>query len=74
MRMGAIGAGWLGGTVWRQWVKTGHEVLFWSRHPERFKTLVREVGSFSSAGTTAEAAAFGPVELIATPYADRQAL
>jgi len=65
--VGVIGAGWLGGTVGRQWVKAGHEVLFSSRHPERFKTPVRELGSLSSAGTAAEAAAFGPMVLIATP-------
>jgi predicted dinucleotide-binding enzyme len=69
MRIGIIGAGWLGGTVGRQWVKAGHEVLFSSRHPERFQTLVREVGPLASAGTVAEAAAFGPAVLIATPYA-----
>ena len=34
MRIGVIGAGWLGGTVGRQWVKAGHKVLFSSRHPE----------------------------------------
>ena len=68
MRIGIIGAGWLGGTVGRQWVKAGHEALFSSRHPERFKTLVRELGSLASAGTAAEAAAFRPVVLIATRY------
>jgi hypothetical protein len=69
MRIGIIGAGWLGGTVGRQWVKAGHEVLFSSRHPERFESLTSELGSRASAGTVAEAAAFGLVVLIATPYA-----
>jgi predicted dinucleotide-binding enzyme len=67
MRIGIIGTGWLGGTVGRQWVKAGHQVLFSSRHPECFKTLVRELGSLASAGTAAEAAASGPGVLIATP-------
>jgi len=68
MRFGIIGAGWFGGTVGRQWVKAGHDVLFSSRHPGRFSELPRELGSRASAGTIAEVAAFGPVVLIATPY------
>jgi len=27
MRIGVIGAGWLGGTVGQQWIKAGREVL-----------------------------------------------
>ena len=68
MRIGIIGAGWLGGTVGRQWVRAGHEVLFSSRHPERLKSLAEDLGSRASVGTVAAAAAFGPVVLIATPY------
>ena len=68
MRIGVIGAGWLGGAVGRQWVKTGHEVLFSSRHPERLKNFSRDLGSRASAGSVAEAATFGPVVLIATPH------
>jgi predicted dinucleotide-binding enzyme len=68
VRIGIIGAGWLGGTVGRQWARAGHEVLFSSRHPERFKSLAVDLGSRASVGTVAAAAAFGPVVLIATPY------
>jgi 8-hydroxy-5-deazaflavin:NADPH oxidoreductase len=68
MRIGVIGAGWLGGTVGRQWVKTGHEVLFSSRHPERLKKLAQDLGSRASAGSVVEAASFGQVVLIATPH------
>lgn len=68
MRIGIIGAGWLGGTVGRQWVKAGHEVLFSSRRPERFERLAGELGARAVAGAVAKAAAFGPVVLIATPY------
>jgi len=68
MRIGVIGAGWLGATVGRQWIKAGHEVLFSSRHPERLKNLPRDLGSRASVGAAAMAAAFGPVVLIATPY------
>jgi 8-hydroxy-5-deazaflavin:NADPH oxidoreductase len=69
MRIGVIGAGWLGGTVGRLWVRSGHQVLFSSRHPERFANLARELGSRALTGSVADAAAFGPLVLIATPYA-----
>ena len=68
MRIGIIGAGWLGGTVGRLWVKAGHEVMFSSRHPETFVALVQEFGQCACAGTAAEAAAFGEIVLIAVPY------
>jgi 8-hydroxy-5-deazaflavin:NADPH oxidoreductase len=68
MRIGVIGAGWLDGTVGRQWVKTGHQVLFLSRHPERLKNLAQDLGSRASAGSVVEAASFGQVVLIATPH------
>lgn len=68
MRIGVIGAGWLGGTVGRQWVRAGHEVLFSSRHPERLKNLPQDLGFRASVGAAAAAAVFGPVVLIATPH------
>lgn len=69
MHIGIIGAGWLGGSVGRAWVRSGHEVMFSSRHPERLRSKIRSLGALASTGTVAEAAAFGPVVLVATPYA-----
>lgn len=68
MKIGVIGAGWLGGTVAKLWVKAGHEVMFSSRHPERFDSLIGELGRNASAGTVAQAAAYGDIVLIAVPY------
>lgn len=68
MRIGIIGAGWLGGTVGRVWVAAGHDVMLSSRHPSKFDDLVRTLGAHASAGTAAEAAAFGEVVLISVPY------
>lgn len=68
MRIGVIGAGWLGGTVGRLWVQAGHEVLFSSRHPEELVSMTRELGPRASAGTPRQAAEFGTVLLIAVPY------
>lgn len=69
MRIGVIGAGWLGGSVGRAWVKSGHEVLFSSRNPEKLAPMTHKLGPRASTGTVAAAAAFGPIALIATPYA-----
>ena len=33
-KVGVIGSGHIGGTVGELWVKSGHEVLFSSRHPD----------------------------------------
>ena len=68
MRIGVIGAGWLGGTVGRLWVQAGHEVLFSSRHPEELVSMTRELGPRASAGTPRQAAEFGTVLLFAVPY------
>lgn len=68
LRIGVIGAGWLGGTVGRLWVKSGHEVMFSSRHPEELKAMADQLGSRASVGFPKDAAAFGDVLLFAVPY------
>ncbi|GEL43821.1 3-hydroxyisobutyrate dehydrogenase [Methylorubrum extorquens] len=67
-RIGIIGAGNIGGTLGRLWIKAGYEVFFASRHPEELKPLVEELGPKARAGTPAEAIAFGNAVLIAVPY------
>ncbi|HLY55592.1 MAG TPA: NADPH-dependent F420 reductase [Stellaceae bacterium] len=68
MHIGVIGAGWLGGTVGRQWVKAGHDVLFSSRNPATHAEIARRLGPHASVGTIRQAAGFGEVVLIAVPY------
>ncbi len=68
MRIGVIGAGSLGGTVGRLWVRAGHEVMFSSRHPEELAPMVRELGARASAGSPSQAAQFGNVLLLAMPF------
>lgn len=63
-----IGAGWLGGTVGRCWVKAGHQVLFSTRHPEELEPWVKPLGPHASFGTPLQAAEFGDIILIAIPY------
>lgn len=66
-RIGVIGAGWLGGTVARQWVLAGHEVMFSSRHPEELKKTIKDLGPKASVGTPKDAAEFGSILLFAVP-------
>ena len=68
LRIGVIGAGSLGGAVGGNWVKAGHEVCFSSRHPEELSGMVGSLGPKASAGSVHDAAAFGSVVLLATPY------
>jgi predicted dinucleotide-binding enzyme len=68
MKIAIIGAGWLGGTVGKAWIKAGHHVLFSSRHLERQQRVVASLGPLATSGTIEEAAAFGEVVLIAVPY------
>ena len=68
IKIGIIGSGNLGGAVGTLWVKSGHPVLFSSRHPEELKKLVDSLGPLARAGTVREALAFGDVVLIAVPY------
>jgi 8-hydroxy-5-deazaflavin:NADPH oxidoreductase len=68
MRIGVIGSGHIGGTIGGLWVKAGHPVMFSSRHPEELKDLVGGLGPLASAGTVAQAIAFGDALFIAVPY------
>lgn len=68
MRIGVIGAGWLGGTVGQLWVKSGHEVMFSSRNPDKLQPIADQLGPRASVGMPRQAVEFGSVLLFATPY------
>jgi predicted dinucleotide-binding enzyme len=67
-RIGVIGAGNIGSTIGGLWIKSGHSVLFSSRHPDELKDMVTKLGSLAQAGTVEQATAFGEVLFIAVPY------
>jgi 8-hydroxy-5-deazaflavin:NADPH oxidoreductase len=69
MKIGILGAGNIGGGLGRRWVAAGHQVRFGVRDPERAAALVVECGGGASAGSIAEAAAFGEVVVLAVPWA-----
>jgi 8-hydroxy-5-deazaflavin:NADPH oxidoreductase len=71
-----IGAGNVGGTLGTAWAtKAGHEVFFGVRSPnsDRTQTLVRPLGSKARAGTAADAAAFGEMIVLTTPWPTTEA-
>jgi 8-hydroxy-5-deazaflavin:NADPH oxidoreductase len=75
MKIGIIGAGRIGGTVARLLVHAGHDVaLSNSRGPDSLRELVAKLGSRAHAATVEDAAAFGEVIFLATPWRSPEAL
>jgi hypothetical protein len=68
LKIGIVGAGKMGGALAELWAKAGHEVMISSRHPDELKAQAQAIGPNVHVGTPREAAAFGPVVLIAMPY------
>ena len=72
MDIGIIGGGSIGSALGRLWAQAGHRVCFGSRSPEKLAALVGAInaaGGDARAGSAAEAAAFGEVNLEAVPFA-----
>jgi predicted dinucleotide-binding enzyme len=68
LKIGTIGSGNIGSTLGTLWVKSGHPVMFSSRHPEQLKSLADGLGPLAHTGTVSDALAFGDVVLMAVPY------
>lgn len=71
MKLAIIGAGGVGGTLGTAWArKAGHEIFFGVTNPKSEKTqaLLRALAGKARAGTAAEAAAFGDIIVLATPW------
>jgi predicted dinucleotide-binding enzyme len=70
MKIAIIGAGNVGGTLGRAWAKKGHDIFFGVRSPqnEKIQRLVQSLDPKARAGAIAEAAAFGEVVVLATPW------
>lgn len=69
LRLTILGAGKVGGTLGRKWVKAGHTVAFGVTNPasERAESLRQELGNQVSIGSPAEALADCDVVLLAVP-------
>jgi hypothetical protein len=71
MKLAIIGAGDVGGTLGTAWARNaGHEIFFGVTNPRSDKTqgLLRSIGGAARAGTAAEAAKFGDIIVLATPW------
>lgn len=75
MKIGIIGAGKIGATVAQLFIKAGHAVAVSnSRGPGSLKGLVKKLGDNAIALSKNDAAAFGDVVLLATPWIKTEAL
>jgi 8-hydroxy-5-deazaflavin:NADPH oxidoreductase len=69
MRLGIIGAGHIGGTLARHFVRGGHEIAISnSRGPETLQDVIEELGGRARAMTAAGAARFGEVVVVSIPF------
>lgn len=70
MKIGILGSGNVGRALGSGLASLGHDVKMGSRDPgsERVRAWVAQAGARASAGTPAEAAAFGQVVVLATPW------
>lgn len=69
MKIGIIGSGNIGLTAAKLFVNAGHQVaLSNSRGPQSLRAEVADLGPLASAVTVEEAARFGDIVLVATPF------
>lgn len=70
MNIGIIGSGNVGGTLGKAWAGVGHKIKFGVRNPadEKVAALLQQCGGAATAGGVNEAAAFGPVVVLTTPW------
>jgi predicted dinucleotide-binding enzyme len=69
MKIGIVGAGMIGATMARLFVKAGHEVAISnSRGPESLAPLISELGAQAQAMTGADAARWAEVVVLAVPF------
>src|SRR5689334_7535308 len=75
MKIGIIGAGNIGATAAKLFVKAGHAVAISnSRGPETLRDTEAELGERARALTVEEAAKFGEVVLISIPFGKYKSL
>jgi 8-hydroxy-5-deazaflavin:NADPH oxidoreductase len=69
VKIGIIGAGNMGTGLGKYWAQNQHEILLsYSRDENKLRQAAASIGDGVRTGRPAEAAAFGDVVLLATPY------
>jgi predicted dinucleotide-binding enzyme len=75
MRIGIIGSGRMGSTLAEMWARGGHQIAIAnSRGPESLKEVVEQIGVSAQAMSVEEAARFGDIVVLATPFRRPEAL
>lgn len=72
MNIGILGAGNMGGTLGKIWAQHGNEVFFGTRSPEKALELSKAVNM--RAGSYEDAAKFGDIVFIGTPWGATESL
>ncbi len=73
MKIGTIGTGNMGRALGVALARMGHQVKFGSREPAKAQALADQAGGAASGGSYADAARFGDVVILATPWAGTRA-
>lgn len=70
MNVGIIGAGNVGGALGKRWAAAGHKIKFGVRDAAKpdVQQLLQDCGGDVSAGSVADAAQFGEIVVLATPF------
>jgi NADPH-dependent F420 reductase len=70
MEIAIIGAGDVGGTLGRLWIKKGHQIMFGVRNLQshNVRNLIRSTDSGVKVGTIGEAASFADIIVLAIPW------
>ena len=67
VKIGLIGAGRVGSNLANRWTEAGQDVLIsFSRDPDKLAGVARDIGA--TAGSVADAAAFGDVVVVSVPW------
>jgi 8-hydroxy-5-deazaflavin:NADPH oxidoreductase len=75
MKIGIIGSGNVGSALGQRWAAAGHEIKYGARNTAKpeLVALLKKIGARASAGSVAEAAAFGDILVLTTPWNGTQA-
>lgn len=70
MKIGVIGAGNVGGALGKLWARQGHEIVFGVRDPQdaKLQELLKSTSGKARAATVKDAASFGELVVLATPW------
>jgi NADPH-dependent F420 reductase len=69
MKIAVLGTGNVGSSLAKLWAEKGHEIVFGSRDPEKALKMAESMGKNVCSSTYEEAAKWGDVVVLATPYA-----